>query len=718
MSVHALGSPLVAPPARSTSWGSFLKENLDTGWRPTEWEPATLSFRGALNSPMTSISLCLRPGCGIVVDGFNGWCNGCRKLRSKLGDSLLSTPRVWKGAASPDKYVKARTFSLEGLDSTLRDEILFALQEGDREAIAIRPLHVSLLVAKLPARASSVLDLDEGEWSGMQLALLRAMKRRVGRLRLAFQGDDGTSGDIWECALVGLASAPDRPYPAVSGQLNFTVIRQQWLRDATKGVLRALRPPVTDGHRYIQAAAIASDVLSKRPHGERPDLLGLADMTTICQAFKAASHTTDFTLYSESHRRALLGWWRRLINYARRFDLLEDIPGAFAMDETHQISSVDTNEDAIGRVIPEEWIAHFDGHISMLGESSNYSANGWTAADLRRMYRTFYQVLRDTGRRPSEVARLSDRPLEYSDGQPSLIYDNKKARRYGRRLPIDTSTADVISEWAERLKELPVPPECEGFLFPAPGARNRARRGHMSADLFRKMFSAWVKAIPAADHGSEAFNSFPVDQLDPYGFRHAYAQRHADNGTPVDVLRDLMDHKDISTTMGYYKVTLRRKQEAVHLIAKLAVDRNAAPAPFGSDLAYERSSVATPYGNCTEPSNVKAGGKSCPIRFQCAGCGFFRPDPSYLAAIEEQVTQLRADKAMAAASDVAQWVLDNFDEQISSYDKIRATMRSQLDAMPEDERSAVETSCSVLRIARQAVLIPAESLLRRPDDIE
>jgi integrase len=36
---------------------------------------------------------------------------------------------------------------------------------------------------------------------------------------------------------------------------------------------------------------------------------------------------------------------------------------------------------------------------------------------------------------------------------------------------------------------------------------------------------------------------------------HTYAQRHADNGTPVDVLRQLMDHKSIQTTGGYYTIT-------------------------------------------------------------------------------------------------------------------------------------------------------------------
>jgi len=81
------------------------------------------------------------------------------------------------------------------------------------------------------------------------------------------------------------------------------------------------------------------------------------------------------------------------------------------------------------------------------------------------------------------------------------------------------------------------------------------------------------------------------------------------------------------------------------------IDRSGRPAPFTSTTDYEAHSVAVPFGNCREPSNVKAGGKACPIRFQCAGCGFYRPDPSYLPPIEQHVNDLRADLETAKAVD-------------------------------------------------------------------
>src|ERR1019366_4099133 len=145
----------------------------------------------------------------------------------------------------------------------------------------------------------------------------------------------------------------------------------------------------------------------------------------------------------------------------------------------------------------------------------------------------------------------------------------------------------------------------------------------------------------------------------PYALRHSYAQRHADAGVPVDVLRELMDHLSVQTTMGYYRISLKRKQQAIRAVGSFAIDANGNPAPFTSPLAWERASVSVPFGNCTEPSNVKAGGGSCPIRFQCAGCGFYRPDPSYLPAIEEHLSSLRADLETARAVGAAAYVVAN-----------------------------------------------------------
>ena len=70
-------------------------------------------------------------------------------------------------------------------------------------------------------------------------------------------------------------------------------------------------------------------------------------------------------------------------------------------------------------------------------------------------------------------------------------------------------------------------------------------------------------------------------------------------------------------------MSLQRKRAAVKTMRLHVVDRSGRLAPMTSDVAYEARSVAVPFGNCIEPSNVKAGGKACPIRFH-ARAGFYR----------------------------------------------------------------------------------------------
>jgi hypothetical protein len=93
---------------------------------------------------------------------------------------------------------------------------------------------------------------------------------------------------------------------------------------------------------------------------------------------------------------------------------------------------------------------------------------------------------------------------------------------------------------------------------------------------------------------------------------------------------------------------------------------------------------ADPFSNCTEPSNVKAGGGACPIRFQCAGCGFCRPDPSYLPALEQHIASLRADKETARAIGAADYVTTNLTAEIDAFTRVAETMSRRLAELPSN----------------------------------
>lgn len=130
------------------------------------------------------------------------------------------------------------------------------------------------------------------------------------------------------------------------------------------------------------------------------------------------------------------------------------------------------------------------------------------------------------------------------------------------------------------------------------------------------------------------------------------------------------------------------------------------PAPFTGSTAYERSSVSVPFGNCTEPSNVTAGGGACPIRFQCAGYGFYRPDPSYLPALEQHVADLRADRETAQAIGTADYVSANLSAEINAFTHVAEKMQHRLAQLPTSERAEVEDASKLLRRARASRQLP------------
>jgi hypothetical protein len=299
--------------------------------------------------------------------------------------------------------------------------------------------------------------------------------------------------------------------------------------------------------------------------------------------------------------------------------------------------------------------------------------------------------------------------LELDDGEYALIYDNHKKRRLRRRLPITADTAATIQRWQHHRASLTLPAGNQRWLFPA--CNESSGPGHLTTLRLATALRRWVAAIPAlhSDLPGPDGAPLPLDRstIYAYAFRHSYAQRHADAGVGIEVLKELMDHRDMSVTQGYYQVSLKRKRAAITIMSRYVQDHTGAPATGSSSVTrYELKSVSVPFGNCIEPSNVKAGGKQCPIRFQCAGCGFYRPDPSYLPAIEEHVNALKADRETATAMGVEEFVTRNLTDQSTAFTHVADTMREKLATLPDTERVEVEQAGAVLRKLRAARAYP------------
>ncbi len=223
----------------------------------------------------------------------------------------------------------------------------------------------------------------------------------------------------------------------------------------------------------------------------------------------------------------------------------------------------------------------------------------------------------------------------------------------------------------------------------------------------------WIARLPSltTSDGTE----FDKRRVILYAYRHTYAQRHADAGVPIDVLRELMDHRKLDTTRGYYCVGEARRREAVDRVAAMQFDRHGnriwrtAQALLDSEHVRRRvGEVAVPFGVCAEPSNVKAGGKACPYRFRCAGCDHFRTDVSYLPDLRAYLDDLlRNRERVLAAAGLDDWARAEAlpsEEEITRVRHLISKITGDLGNLPHAERASTDDAVAAVRRHRTAML--------------
>jgi hypothetical protein len=327
------------------------------------------------------------------------------------------------------------------------------------------------------------------------------------------------------------------------------------------------------------------------------------------------------------------------------------------------------------------------------------------------------QIGIDTGRRPEDILNL---PLDClardKDGGAVLVYDNVKAGRLRRRLPISNATAAVITGQQDRVRQrFPHAPAAKLKLLPTT-YRNPDGRKPISRSTLEARHRDWAGTLPVL-HTRDG-GVFDTARIVPYAYRHSYAQRHADAGVPIDVLAELLDHRSYSVTRGYYRIGEDRRRDAVDKVTMLSFDRHGnrvwrdARALLDSERArHAVGEVAVPYGTCSEPSNVQAGGGACPVRFRCAGCDHFRTNVSYLPDLTAYLDDLlRTRERLAATIDgVEEWARADAtpaQEEIVRIRRLITRIKGDIAELDDVERAQIDKAVAVVRRHRAAHTIP------------
>ena len=447
-----------------------------------------------------------------------------------------------------------------------------------------------------------------------------------------------------------------------------------------------------------------SEYLGCRPDGGLDTaVLGRADIEGFLNRLAYLESTGQISRYRRNGicrdvREVLAGI--RALGLTRPGGPAEGLGGDFAIERADIPADPERGEP--GRDLPPEIMAMLCAHLDALGPAE---------------VRVAAQLGIDTGRRPEDILGL---PLDClardKDDAAVLVYDNRKADRLGRRLPIGESTATVITAQQDRVRaRFPHTSPAQLALLPSP-RRDPHGRTPISIDMLDDRHREWVDALPILRTRDGA--EFDKTKITPYAWRHSYAQRHADAGVPIDVLAQLLDHRNLNVTRWYYRIGEDRRRAVVDTVTALSFDRHGnriwrqAHALVASEHArYVIGEIAVPYGSCSEPTNVQAGGGTCPVRFRCVGCDHFRTTAAHLPDLQAYLDDLlRTRERLAATVDgIDEWARADAtpsQEEITRIRRLITRIKGEVAELDQTEQDRINDAVAVVRRHRAAHSIP------------
>jgi integrase len=651
--------------------------------------------------PRKSFGRCLVDGCGRWAWTGERLCKCCRMRLRKIPAVERPTLEqfVAKGPWTPQLVGDHAV--MPALPELVEWQLLAGLGMVIAPFAVVTPLDRLSMAWAHVARAgvASVLDLDPGDLPGTY-ASRRAVEIAVlAARRLTTTPEQERAKDVWDLGVFGIAEMQ---------ALDFTHLHQRWLREAAKGytIERLATRKARTAHRDLLWLAHLSDYLRVREdRGEHPAALTREDMSGFLFWLTAKVPT-------KNKRHLIVSATRRNVQFARRElsrpgQLAEHIGAGFQLYHEDMPERTTRDPDEHGRALPGVVLAQLLDEDQLAALGSDYLE-----------YRVAFELMAHSGRRPGEICGLAADCLRYEEEptpnggkqrRPVLRYLREKPPSKWLSLPINQDAAELIEAQQRRLRSrFPDIKLSKLALLPRRRCNPTGRLPMASATLGFRV-NKWVKAMPALLDG--AGSTFPLDDVFLYALRHSYAQRHADEGVPLDTLQKLMDHRTAATTQIYYRVTWERKREAIDRVAPLTMDKNGRRVGFHSSmveserLRQEIGRIPVPLGYCVEQHNVKALGAHCPFSHQCLGCDHFRTDPSHLPdlyAYLERLLETR-ERLRVAVPELAEWARTKAIPADAEIRTVRTLIRAgegALDELQPDEQAKLLELVRVLRATR------------------
>ena len=703
----------VCPRPAQGRWGLCPAHN--GVWAHRRAKGVALEAFLAIAVPLTDLGACVAACCYLgVTHPESGLCE--IHFRIWKQDGRPAGRRFDDWAARVRQPTSSRVLTLRGLPELVRLELVYAIGWRAAEQVSIVTGGMRPWVDQL--RSVGVASLTEFDLAALDdigdRHHVRFARFSVDRVRLAYADPEAErTNDVWDLRLFGRSGRR---------HLDFTPIRQDWLREATKGWAAVTIGRVGDSalsHRVGSVGVLSAVLASGSAGGDEPTTLGRADIDRFLTRVRSPRFSATGRPLGARAKAALVEECTMMLREARELGLLPTLGATFAFRRGDRSPRV--TKEPPGRALPAGVVAQLDANVGLLAAvpgaigPARVPTLGALGEHAGEMAALCYELLKGTGRRVGEVASLHLECLDVDEhAKDVLVYDNHKAARMRRRLPLADSdlVAAIRAQQAWVRARFPATAPERLCLLPRPH-KNVDGTNHLSGHQINTWINTWVSRIPRIDAGPLDHNGDPVPfdrgAIHAHAFRHTYAQTMADQGVAAPVLRDLMDHHDLSTTLGYYKVGESRKRGAMEVLARHTIDNRGVTRPTAGEpssvthLREHLSWVAVPMGKCSEPTNVRAGGQTCPIRYQCAGCPHFESDPSYLPELRAYADDLRKEREAMLAANAADWAAEHVVRQLDIVVGHIRTHETLLERLATNERADIEDASATLRKARQSV---------------
>lgn len=672
-----------------------------------------------------------RPRCGVgncTYDSINQrlcqkHANAFRKWRNEQIDAEQPSSRdrfihtyaepLYDENGTTFRELNATPFGL--LPEPLRWEFLYAVQQRDGTGVLLAPRHVrAVYLHHRRAGTESLVGqiaLGFSDAASYKRGMFSEWQRHIDRAYREWSGTDNRDTRVIYLSELELRATSRTIGP--NNVIDLRTVEQDWIVDAIREWLVESPRGYDDVMQMQYAWVVASEVLAVR----RTPVQGLGPQDMDAVAARVRQRWTS-TVYQRKILRAL----EILLTFARGREQFNEtwgrIPARFAVDRArHQVRGQRTNSEADEpfRFVPQPIIEHLMNHLHLLERPDQY--RGGIDVYLTAEARAMLFVHERCGRRTGETTKLLDDCISYDDeGAPYLEWiRGKKPYTKGKRLPIHQETHDVIREWQAIKREHGV---LSQWLFPNRRTNGRVDK-HWHSMYLRARLEQLVDVVnrvaPFANpvQGVEGnLIHFDMSTLDPYSFRHAFAQRFADatdaDGrptTPPDVLQEYMGHGNFNTTMAYFEVSSKRRKKALAGVPPRRLNLLGEVVPVDRERdGFTR--VAVSLGHCSEPQNVTHHGHGCMVNHACESCPFFLVDPLEREGMDAKRHALKVQLERARAINAQQHLLDHYEARIKDCTTIIDGIDAYVERLPETERIAIRTSLNSMAEARRLATAP------------